>query len=62
LETREEITKKKLEEWFNRGRPIVPLKMIWRKNHIMTDKNRNADNIFDDFRDAATHMDVHHGG
>jgi hypothetical protein len=67
LEIREEITEKELEEWFNRGRPMVPLKMIWKKKHIMKDKNRNvddivADGISENFRDATTHMDVHQGG
>jgi hypothetical protein len=67
LEIREEITEKELEEWFNRGRPMVPQKMIWKKKHIMTDKNRNADDIVTDgisekFQDAPTHMDVHQGG
>jgi hypothetical protein len=67
LEIREEITEKELEEWFNRGRPMVPPKMIWKKKHIMADKNRNADDIVADgisenFRDAPTHMDVHQGG
>jgi hypothetical protein len=67
LEIKEEITEKELEEWFHRGRPMVPLKMIWKKKHIMVDKNRNADDIVadrisDNFRDAATQMDVHQGG
>jgi hypothetical protein len=67
LEIREEITQKEFEEWFNRGRPMVPLKMIWKKKHIVADKNRNADDIVADgisenFRDATTHMDVHQGG
>jgi hypothetical protein len=46
---------------------MVPQKMIWKKKHIMTDKNRNADDIVTDgisekFQDAPTHMDVHQGG
>jgi hypothetical protein len=46
---------------------MVPLKMIWKKKHIMKDKNRNvddivADGISENFRDATTHMDVHQGG
>jgi hypothetical protein len=66
LEIKEEITEKELEEWFHRGRPMVPLKMIWKKKGIVADKNTNADMVADGiseiFRDAATHMDVDQGG
>lgn len=41
--------------------------MIWKKKHIVADKNRNAndivaDGILEKFRDAPTHMDGHQGG
>jgi hypothetical protein len=63
LETREKIAEKKHEEWLNRNRSKVPLKMTWKEKRITTEKNRNADDmvadrISENTRYAPTDMDI----
>jgi hypothetical protein len=43
LVIQEEIAEKRCDEWFSQDRAVMPLKMTWRKNLIMMEKNKNAD-------------------
>jgi hypothetical protein len=67
LVIQEEISEKRCDEWFSQDRPIMPLKMTWRKKLITTEENKNADDTvaaryFENNRDAPTDMDVDQGG
>jgi hypothetical protein len=67
LVIQEEISEKRYDEWFSQDRPIMPLKMTWRKKLITTEENKNADDTiaaryFENNRDAPTDMDVDQGG
>jgi hypothetical protein len=62
----EEIDEKRCDEWLNKERPMVPLKMTWKEKHITAEENRNesdpiADKISENTRDAPTDMDVDKG-
>lgn len=58
---REKIAERDLEECFNRNRPMVPPRIIWKKKCIVVVDDMVADGISENFRDAATNMDVHQG-
>jgi hypothetical protein len=67
LEIREEIAKRKSDEWLNKDMPMVRLKMTWMKKRIMADENINvddtiADGILENNSNAPTDMDVDQGG
>jgi hypothetical protein len=67
LVIQEEIAEKRCDEWFNQDRPVVPLKMTWRKKLITTKKNINADDILVDriseiSRDAPIDINIDKGG
>jgi hypothetical protein len=42
LVIQEEIAEKMCDEWFNQDRPVVPLKMTWRKKLITAEENKNV--------------------
>jgi hypothetical protein len=48
LEIREEIAKRKSDEWLNKDMPMVRLKMTWREKRITTEENINADDMVAD--------------
>jgi hypothetical protein len=67
LLVREEIAEKKCDEWFNRDRSMVPLKVTWKAKSIVIEENINADDILVDriseiSRDAPIDMDIDKGG
>jgi hypothetical protein len=67
LVIQEGIAEKTCDEWFSQDRPVVPLKMTWRKKLITMEENKNTDNTvaaqnFENNRDAPTDMDVDQGG
>jgi hypothetical protein len=65
-EIREKMARKKSDEWLNKDRPMVPVKITWKEKHLAAKENRNendtiADKILENTRDAPTDMDVDKG-
>jgi hypothetical protein len=63
----EEIAEKRCDELFSQDRPVVPLKMTWRKKLNTTEENRKTDDAvvaqnYENNIDAPTDMDVDQGG
>jgi hypothetical protein len=66
LVIQEETAEKRWDEWFS-DRQVVPLKMTWKKKHIIAEENRNMDDMVHDgisenTSDTPTDLDIDKGG
>jgi hypothetical protein len=66
-EIREETAEKRWDEWFSQDRQVVPLKITWKKKHIIAEENRNMDDmvldgISENTSDTPTDLDIDKGG